>query len=136
VNDSRKGPPPRHFGDHPDGAYWSADPPGPHDLPDDDDATVHGDTIRFMWDYGVMVPLWDGRGLLPSDPAWLRAQLGLSASLIDDLMAWGSAMGHLDGHPPLRTAEAFDDLDRRARGLAVRLQAEVGSRFTVRYEPW
>jgi hypothetical protein len=90
-----------------------------------------------MWDYGVSVPLWtDGDGLLPEGPDWLRRALGLSDSLIDDLSEWGNAMEHLDASPPLRTEHAYRDLDQRARDLVARLQQELGSRFTVKYEPW
>jgi hypothetical protein len=111
--------PPKHLGDHPDGASWSADPPPGHPESDEPD-----------------VPLWDGAGLLPEEPGWLQETLGLSDSLIDDLGEWGDAMNHLDGHPPLRTEKAFRHLDERARVLVTRLQQEVGSRFNVTYTPW
>jgi hypothetical protein len=106
---------------------------------DDDalDVTVSGDVITFMWDYGVVIPLWtDWDGLLPAEPEWLRTALGLSDSLIHDLSTWGTAMGHLDADPPLRTAQAYRHLDQQARELVVRLRQEVGSRFTVTYKPW
>lgn len=129
--------PPKHFGDYPNGVYWSAEPPPGHVDDDKADVTVTGDVIKFMWDYGVVVPLWtDWDGLLPEEPEWLRTALGLSDPLIDDLGKWGTAMDHLDANPPLRTKEAYRDLDQQARELVVRLQREVGSRFTITYKPW
>ena len=115
------------------------DPGGekPPALFSEDDFTVTGDRIRFMWDYGVVVPLWtEGDGLVPEEPEWLRAALGLSDPLIDDLRAWGTAMGHLDADSSLRTEQAYGDLDRQARALVVRVQQEVGPRFVVTYKPW
>lgn len=89
-----------------------------------------------MWDYGVRVPLWDETGLLPEEPAWLRDALGLSAPLIEELARWGEEMDAVDAAPSRRTPEAYEQLDRRARALARRLQDELGARFTVRYRPW
>ncbi|MFC7500488.1 hypothetical protein ACFQRR_00430 [Nocardioides sp. GCM10030258] len=98
--------------------------------------TVAGDVIKFMWDYGVVVPLWDATGLVPEEPAWLREVLGLSDTLINDLTDWGNAMNHVDAKPPLTTEQALADLSRRAKELVDRLQRELGPRFTVRYKPW
>ena len=137
MDDADREPPPEHFGDYPHGAYWSAYPPPGYVEPDEPDYTVHGETIRFMWDYGVVVPLWiEWDGLVPDEPEWLRRALGLSDSLINDLGEWGDAMEHLDANPPLRTGQAYRDLDERAKALVARLQQEVGSRFTVTYKPW
>src|SRR4051794_29773461 len=82
VPNSEDERPPMHFGDYPDGAYWSADRQlalgrgaERHAATDDDepvDHTVSGSVIRFMWDYGVRVPLWDAEGLLPEESDWLR----------------------------------------------------------------
>ncbi len=105
----------------------------------DDDAfdfEVEGDVIRFMWDYGVTVPLWTGTGLVPDDPRWLRAALGLSDELIADLTAWGNAMNDLDADVSLRTPEAYADMDRRAQELVERVRRELGSRFGVVYRAW
>lgn len=137
MDNTEPEPPPEHFGDYRHGAYWSAYSQPGHAEPDEPDYTVDGDTIRFMWDYGVSVPLWtNGDGLLPEDPEWLRRALGLSDSLIDDLSEWGKAMSDLDANPPLRTEQAYRDLDQRGRDLVARLQHELGSRFTVKYKPW
>jgi hypothetical protein len=137
MNGVGREPLPRYFGDYPNGAYISAYPPPGYVEPDEPDYTVHGDTIKFMWDYGVVVPLWtDWDGLVPEEPEWLKEALGLSDSLIEDLSAWGNAMDHLDANPPLRTEQAYRELDGRARDLVARLQQEVGSRFTVTYKPW
>ena len=125
-----------YIGD-PDGPHWSAFPPeGWTPGEEEPDHTVHGDELRFFWDYGVRVPLWDSHGLMSDDPAWLREALGLSDALVADLAAWGSAMEHLDAHPELRTETAYDDLDRQARGLVERLRVELDTRFTVNYDPW
>lgn len=103
-----------------------------------DDVEVAGRTIRFMWDYWVGVPLWDEEGLLPEDESWLRRALGLSSTLVADLVAWGQAMGRLVDH---RTSapgedEALVELDARARGLVARLEREVGDTYEVVYRPW
>ena len=125
-----------YFGDYPDGAYWSAHPPPGYVHDDSPDYTVEGDTIRFMWDYGVTVPLWVTGGLVPDDKEWLRRALGLRYPLVRDLRAWGEAMNELDADPRLRTDEAYAELDRQARALVERVQAAVGERFTVTYHPW
>lgn len=133
--DAEVDPPPMYVGDYLHGAHWSAErrQSMDHDAPD---FTASGTVIRFMWDYGVVVPLWDGDGLVPEEPQWLRRALGLSHSLIRDLSEWGNAMQNLDANPPLRTERAYDDLDQRARALVDRLQRELGARFTVKYKPW
>lgn len=137
MSRSDREPPSPHSGDLPDGAYWSAHPPPGYEHDDSADYTVEGETIRFMWDYGVTVPLWViGSGLVPDDKEWLRRALGLRYPLVRDLRAWGAAMDHLDANPPLRTGEAYAELDRQARALVERVQAEVGERFTVTYHPW
>lgn len=127
--------PPRYFGDHPHGAYWSADP-----LPGDQDAEevphVPKGSIRFSWDYGVRVPLWDDTGLLPEDPAWLREAFGLDDALVHDLTQWGHDMNALDDDPRLRTMSAYEALDARARDLVARLERVIGDRFVVEYHPW
>jgi hypothetical protein len=139
VNDDRD-PPPMHFGEYPHGAYWSAERSDTTDEDGaDDDYTVSGQVIRLMWDYGVIVPLWDAEGLLPEEPDWLRAALGLSDPLIDALTRWGHDMNELDASGPMPEYQykaLRKALDVRARNLAVLLQDELGSRFTVAYRPW
>ena len=88
-----------------------------------------------MWDYGVVVPLWDAGGLLPEEPEWLRAALGLSDALIGDLTRWGHDMNVLDGAARSSRSQ-YEALDVRARELAARLQRELGSGFSVQYRPW
>ena len=137
MPDDDDAPVPRHFGDYPDGAYWSAEQPaGTDDEDEPADHTVSGSVIRFMWDYGVRVPLWDAEGLLPEDPGWLREALGLSDALIEDLGSWGRDMESLDAAPGRRTVSAYETLDTRARELVRRLQQELGSRHRVSYHPW
>lgn len=118
---------------------WFAYPPGP-DEPRDDDETpsVTGPEIRFMWDYGVGVPLWADGGLLPEDPDWLREALGLSAELVAELTAWGNAMEELDSRPSLGADQqgAYRELDSRAAALVEELRAQLAGRYTVRYVPW
>lgn len=129
--------PPMHLGDYPHGAYWSAERrPSAQEEEPVVDYSVSGSVVRVMWDYGVRVPLWDAEGLLSDEPDWLRKALGLSDSLIGDLTRWGLDMEDLDAVPIRRTTEACEALDARARELAVRLQQELGSRYSVRYKPW
>ena len=124
-----------HFGDYPNGKYWSAQRlPIEGDEPAD--YTVSGSVIRLMWDYGVIVPLWDAEGLLPGEPDWLRETLGLSDPLIEDLTTWGRLMEELDANPHQRSPTSYDALNSRGQDLANRLQQEVGSRYTVEYRPW
>ena len=74
--------------------------------------------------------------MLPEEPDWLRTALGVSDPLIHDLGAWGNDMETLDANPPLRTEQAYRDLDLGARELVERLRQELGSRFTIEYKPW
>jgi hypothetical protein len=102
----------------------------------EDPYAVEGDEIRFMWDYGVIVPLWTDEGLLPDDPEWLRRALGLSDTLIARLTRWGEAMEARDGDLHPGSPEWFETgsaLTRQGRDLAEALQREVGHRFTVTY---
>jgi hypothetical protein len=104
-----------------------------------DQYSVDGDEIRFMWDYGVTIPLWTDDGLVPDDPEWLRQALGLSDALIARLTRWGEAMEARDGdHAPGSPgwSESGATLTRQGRDLSDALQREVGSRFTVTYVAW
>jgi hypothetical protein len=98
---------------------------------------VRGPEIRFMWDYGVHVPLWADGGLLPDESSWLCAALGLCDDLIAELSAWGTAMDELDGaeHSALRD-QAYRDLDARAKTLVDRLRQSLDARYEVTYVPW
>ena len=126
--DDRTGPS-RHLGDYPDGAYWSAGAPDDCMQDEDvDDYSVSGADLRIMWDTGAG-PLWTTEdGLLPNDPAWMERALGLSDSLVHELLVWLSDMDAADA-----AHRHVVDLDRRGTELAARLQAEVGARFKVRY---
>lgn len=115
---------------------WSAFPPPGYVEPEEPDYTVEGDTIRFMWDYGVVVPLWVEGGAVPDDKEWLRRALGLRYPLVRDLRAWGEAMNELDASPSSRTDAAYAEMDRQALALVERVRAEVGERFTVSYKAW
>ncbi len=117
------------------GAGWTGGPPAGVERGDAQGQLV-GDTIRFMWDYGVDVPLWDERGLVPDEPAVLRDVLGLDDALADDLRAWGRAMQDLDADPRRGTPKAYRDLDRQAKKLAARVGEAVGPGFTVTYVSW
>ncbi len=97
---------------------------------------ITGDALLFMWDYGVVVPLWIDHRLVPEDPPWLRDALGLSDPLIRDLVAWGDAMSELHGDSSQEVDQAtYGELKQRAAVLVDRLQQEVGSRFTVTCTP-
>lgn len=102
---------------------------------------MRGDAIRFMWDYGVTVPLWDREGLLPDDPRWLRKTLGLSEHLIRALSAWGKDMNSADGTPWAQRSkgereQAYRELDERALDLVDRLRRELVPRLEVTYKSW
>ena len=100
---------------------------------------IAGDEIRLMWDYGVLVPLWDEHALLPEDPRWLRLVLHLSDELIDELTRWSQAVEAQAGEPRFESPEwrdASEALRRRGQALAEALQREVGSRYRVTYKPW
>ena len=130
--------PRRHLGDFPDGAYWSADPPAGADVEDGVDEVAHVPTgpVRFSWDYGVRVPLWDDTGLLPEDPMWLREALGLDDALVRELAQWGRDMEELDATPRQRSREAYVAMDARARELVARLRVALSGRHEVGYHPW
>lgn len=100
----------------------------------DEDYTVEGPNLRIMWDEGAG-PLWASDGLLPDDFEWLRRALDLSDSLVADLLRWLSDMTALRfGRSVAGWHEQRPQLDERGRQLAERLQAEVGSRYKVRYQ--
>jgi hypothetical protein len=120
--------PPPYFGDYPNGAYWSAVlRDGAVDASTEDDFDVRGTRLRIMWDEGAG-PLWGEEGLLPDDPDWLRQALGLSDSLIADLLQW---VRDMDAARDRGESQAF--LGPRALELVDRLQSEVGTRFTVTF---
>jgi hypothetical protein len=120
----------------PNGAHWSAERNLDRAVPDDP-PQVEGPDIKFMWDHGVRVPLWADGALLPDDPDWLRAALGLSDRLIADLTRWGDGMSDLDGAGSSdRVERAHLELDVEARELVERLRSELDARYVVRYERW
>ena len=100
---------------------------------------IAGDEIQFMWDYGVVLPLWDEQALLPEDREWLHRVLQLSDELIDELARWAQAMEARDMEPDFESQvwrDAGVNLRRRGQDLAESLQREVGSRYKVTYKPW
>ena len=126
--------PPPYFGDYPHGAYWSAvTREGTNVSDEDEDYTVAGSHLGIMWDEEAG-PLWASDGLLPDDPEWLRRALGLSDSLVADLLTWLSDMTALHrGLPVAARGDRMRRLDQRGRELAERLQTEVGNRYSVWY---
>lgn len=126
--------PPPFFGDHQRGAYWSAVVPEGRRPSDTEDYSVEGSHLRIMWDEGAG-PLWASDGLLPDDPQWLQRALGLSASLVADLLTWLSDMTALHrGLPVADWRQRVQRLDERGRQLAERSQTEVGAQYTVSYQ--
>ncbi len=106
-----------------DGYRWLANPPpGAPQAEDGDERRVVGSVIRFMWDHGCGVPLWDEDGPLPDDPDWLAAELGVSRTLVGDMAAW---VAEEDARTigPAHTHQAAI--------LFARLRAEVPARFTL-----
>lgn len=131
MEHSREDSPQPYLGDYPDGLYWSAfRPEGSVDGDTDAVLTVEGNRLRIMWDEGAG-PLWGDEGLLPNDPLWLRQALGLSDPLIADLLEW---VRDMDAARERGQSQAL--LNPQALKLTVRLQAEVGSRFLVRFRPY
>ncbi len=128
----RENPPPPYLGDYPDGPYWSAVPSGDEPDVEEEDYTVEGSSLRLMWDEGGG-PLWGIEGLLPDDPPWLQRGLGLSASLVADLIAWRDDMNDFNWGSRQDWIAGQRALDQRAGALVERLRAEVGRRFEVRY---
>ena len=116
-----------YLGDYPHGAYWSAFRRDGSVDDEPEEFTVEGTRLRIMWDEGAG-PLWGEEGLLPGDPDWLHRALGLSDSLIADLLAW---VRDMDAARERGQSQA--PLNSRALELSERLQAEVGSRFEVRF---
>lgn len=132
IVQDRDDPPPPYFGDYPNGAYWSAVPPG-DEGEGDDDYTVAGTGLRLMWDEGGG-PLWSIDGCLPPDPVWLHRSLGISAPLAADLLVWQEDMNAFHYGPPTqdwRTRHHM--LDERADELVERLRSEIGTRYEIRY---
>ena len=127
----------RWFGDQPD-VGWYGEPPSRDSTSDGDKPSKHrvdGDTIRFMWDYGVEIPLWDVGGLLREEASWLRRELTLSEDLIADLRQWGREMNELDSQQ-MFGGRAGRHMDRRARALVERLGDHLATRFAVEYRAW
>ncbi|MEV5001704.1 hypothetical protein [Nocardioides sp. LML1-1-1.1] len=119
------------------GEWFAELPEGFEGVESEEDFTLESHDLRFMWDYGVVVPLWvSGQGLVPDDKEWLRRALGLRYPLVSDLRASGEAMEMLDANPGMRTDQAYAELDRRARTLVERVREELGPDFTVTYVPW
>ncbi len=118
--------PPRHFGDYPHGAYWSADVS--QGTEDKKSYEVSGTTIGFMPEDTVTVPLWDEEGLLPEDPSWLNRALDLSPELVADIAAWGE-----DWNAPnagryftrRQHQERKRRLDTDAKALVERIRSEL-----------
>ena len=100
---------------------WVADRlPGAPEAEDEERQV--GPVIRFMWDHGCVVPLWDTDGPLAEDPDWLAAEVGVSRRLFDDMSAWTA--DQKDGNlGPEHTMEA--------ERLFARLRAEVPPRFKL-----
>lgn len=139
MTNEREAPSP-YIGDFRDGAHVPASSAEASDETPED-YTVSGDVIRFMWDYGVIVPLWDGEGLLSEEPAWLRTALGLSEGLIQALTAWGQDMDHADNIAWKQKTrdeweQAYRGLDARALDLVESLRRELEPRYEVTYRPW
>ena len=123
--------PPPYLGEYPDGAYWSAVAPEGTQTSDEEDSVVEGSELRIMWDEGAG-PLWASDGLLPDDLEWLRRALGLSDSLVADLLTWLSDMNALHSGAHVADWRARgQQLGERGRRLAERVQAEVGTQFRV-----
>lgn len=101
---------------------------------DEERDSYTGAVLRIMWDEDAG-PLWGDFGLLGEEPRWMRRALGLSESLIDDLLTWKRDMTALHfGRPSVEDwQEQKRRLDDRGEALAARLKADVGTQFRVWY---
>jgi hypothetical protein len=81
-----------------------------------EDIHLEGTTVAFFWEYRAAVPLWDAYGLLPDDPEWLERELGLSRSLVAELVALAGVQDRPGG-------PAVDDSQEEER-LFLRLRQE------------
>jgi hypothetical protein len=97
---------------------------------DDDEepwrAPPNGSTIRLMGEHTVDVPLWSDDGLMFNDPDELVRQLGVSADLAADIVAWADAWHSRSGEP---------DHDAAAATLVRRLNEELVERYSFVYKP-
>lgn len=103
--------------------------------PDDDywEPPVEGSELRVMWDE-TAGPLWGDEGLLPEEPEWLGPVLALSDGLVTDLLQWLDDMTALHlGSADERLRLSQQGLNELGEVLAQRVQAEVGTRYRVRY---
>jgi hypothetical protein len=86
---------------------------------------VAGSEIRFIADIGIDIPLMDDEGLLPSDPGWLHAHLGLSETLVAELKAWMAAFNDTIGSPHRAGVAVRADYVARGYQLQERVRAEL-----------
>ena len=129
MADEHRDLPPLHFGDYPNGAYWSALPPeGDSEAAasEEEDFRYEGRSLRIMWDEEAG-PLWGDLGLLSDEPEWMQRALGMSDPLIADLLAWMHDMTTFWRGPSYNGWEDDDQvLQSRGHQLAERLQHEMG----------
>lgn len=135
MGDEEAGRPKPYLGDYPHGPYWSAIRPEGAEagvVADEEGCSYEGTGLRIMWDEDAG-PLWGDEGLLGEDAQWIKRALGLSDTLIDDLLTWKQDMTALHfGRPPVDDwREQKRRLDDLGDALAVRLKAEVGEQFRV-----
>jgi len=124
------------------GKWYSGEPgygwyaPGPGDpLPEssDEQEAPSGTRIRFFWDYGASMSLWSEQGLLPEDPEWLERELGLSPSLVADILAWGNAQEERTAGQR-STAASKEDAQEEHR-LFLRIKDELHDGLTLEEGP-
>ena len=100
---------------------------------------MSGDLIRFMWDYGVSVPLW-GR-LRPHEPDWRQRALGLSEHVIQACATSGQDMNTADGTAWDRRSKderehAYRELDAQARDVVEGVRRELARDAKSPTSPW
>lgn len=111
------------------GSGWYAFAPDGKRVEDDDEpwrAPPEGSTIRLMGEDSVDVPLWDDEGLMFDAPDEVTRELGVSADLVADLVAWAGEWQARSGEP---------DHDAAAAVLVRRLDRELDFRYTFVYKP-
>lgn len=79
-----------------------------------------------MGEHTVDVPLWSVDGLMFNDADELVRELGVSADLAADIVAWAAAWESRSGDP---------DHDAAAATLVRRLNEELVERYSCVYKP-
>ena len=137
--------PPPYLGDYPDGVYWSAvrgdaegaETPGrPPWVAAVKRSVANPYPLRMFAETGCDFALWGPVDEPPPTtnglrhPNSLEAELPISVSLRDRLLAWAQDYFRYDGGD---RSVPMDDFDERGFFLSRELQRELGDLYSVRY---